>query len=90
MKYIGLRESPINIYFQILTSLYCSSSLIPPRIVINPPNIANGAMILANLRVGSIIIAIEMTNAQNGQMSNNKPLEVIIPLSFPFDQKSVN
>jgi hypothetical protein len=40
--------------------------------VINPPNNANGAMILANLRDGSTITATQMANAQNGQKFNKK------------------
>jgi hypothetical protein len=59
----------------MVPSFICISSPIPPNIVINPPNKANGAMIFASLRVGSIITDIEITNAQNGQISNNSPLE---------------
>jgi hypothetical protein len=42
----------------------------PPKIVINPPNKANGAMILASFLVGSTTTATQIDNAQNGQISS--------------------
>jgi hypothetical protein len=61
--------------------------------VINPPKSAKGAIILANFRVGSMIIASEMVKAQKGQISSNNPLDTRISsflIGLGADQKSVN